>query len=64
MLFDTQSIIKHSVAYGLACCLIREIKHSVAYGLARRCLWVGMLFDSQNIAIFVACWSSIRCLLN
>ena len=37
--------IKHLVAYGLACCLIHEIKRLVAYGLARRCVWIGMLFD-------------------
>ena len=46
--------IQRLFAYGLACCLIHEIKHLVSYGLARRCVWIGMLFDAQNISILVA----------
>ena len=30
-----------------------EIKHLVSYGLARRCVWIRMLFDAQNICIWL-----------
>ena len=41
--------IKHLVAYGLACCLIHEIMRLVAYGLA-------CCFDAQKHKHFGCVW--------